>query len=278
MSSRLLVLAAALLFSTGGAVIKAISLTSWQVASLRSLVAAIILLLILPESRRGWTVRTLMAAVAYAATLVTFAVATKLTTSANAIFLQSTAPIYLIVISPLFLHEKLRRSDLLQGAIVAAGMALFFLDPAAASHTAPEPGRGNLYAAASGLSWAITVAALRGAAKSGSGSLAAVASGNLIACFAALPAAWPFQAPTQLDWALLLYLGAVQIGLAYWCLARGIREVPAFTAAMLLLLEPAINPIWTWLLHSETPSLYAIVGGAIILGATLLGQSGNKGR
>jgi DME family drug/metabolite transporter len=269
MSARLYLLAAALLFSTGGAAIKATTLSSWQVASLRSLLAGVVLLLLLPESRRGWSWRVGMAGVAYAVTLVSFAVATKLTTGANAIYLQSTGPLYLLVIGPVFLHEKLRRTDLWLGAAVAVGMSFFYLDPAGATATAPDPVRGNWYGALSGLGWGVTVACLRVAARDGGSSLAAVAVGNLLAFASALPMAWPLAMPGTVDWLALGYLGMIQIGLAYWCLTRGLRQVPAFAASALLLLEPALNPVWTWLLHGEAPSGYALAGGGIILLATL---------
>lgn len=269
MSARLYLLAAALLFSTGGAAIKATTLSSWEVASLRSLLAGIVLVALLPESRKGWNWRVGMAGVAYAVTLVSFAVATKLTTGANAIYLQSTGPLYLLVIGPVFLRERLRRTDLWLGAAVAVGMLFFYLDPAGATATAPEPVRGNWYGAISGLGWAVTVACLRVAARDGGSALAAVAVGNFLAFAAALPMAWPLAMPGTVDWVALGYLGLIQIGLAYWCLTRGLRHVPAFAASALLLLEPALNPVWTWLLHGEAPSTFALAGGGIILSATL---------
>ena len=108
-SSRYGVLAAALLFSTGGAAIKACSLTGWQVAGFRSGVAAVALWLLVPGARRQWNWRTLLAGIFYAATLILFVTANKLTTSANAIFLQSTAPLYLLLLGPLVLREPVRR-------------------------------------------------------------------------------------------------------------------------------------------------------------------------
>jgi drug/metabolite transporter (DMT)-like permease len=178
--------------------------------------------------------------------------------------------LYLLVIGPVFLRERLRRTDLWLGVAVAVGMLFFYLDPAGATATAPDPVRGNWYGAVSGVGWGVTVACLRVAAREGGGSsLAPVAVGNLLAFVAALPMAWPLETPGPVDWAALGYLGVVQIGLAYWCLTRGLRQVPAFAASALLLVEPALNPVWTWLLHGEAPSGYAVAGGGIILAATL---------
>ncbi|MGH7585251.1 MAG: DMT family transporter, partial [Gemmatimonadales bacterium] len=98
--SRLELLGAAAIFSTGGAAIKATTLTSWQVASFRSGIAAIAVLALVAASRRGWSWRTLVVGTTYAVTLTLFVVANKLTTSANAIFLQATAPLYLLLLGP----------------------------------------------------------------------------------------------------------------------------------------------------------------------------------
>lgn len=270
MKYRLLVLAAALLFSTGGAAIKATTLTSWQVASLRSFIAAVTLLILLPEARRMNDRRVWLASTAYAATLVLFVLANKLTTAANAIFLQATAPFYLLAIGPLVLQEPNRRRDYVLGGVMAVGMALFFLDASGATALAPNPGLGNLLAGATGLTWALTVTALRGLSKEGgSGGLPVVAAGNLVACGVALPLALPVTAIGAADLGVLLYLGIFQIGLAYFCMTRGVQHVPAFEAAVLILLEPAMNPVWTYLLHGERPGPLAVTGGVVIMGATL---------
>ena len=108
-AARLKLVGAALLFSTGGAAIKATTLTGWQVASFRSGIAALAVLLLAPEARRGWSWRAVLVGVAYAATLVLFVTANKLTTSANTIFLQATAPLYMVVLSPWLLGERVRR-------------------------------------------------------------------------------------------------------------------------------------------------------------------------
>jgi drug/metabolite transporter, DME family len=269
---RLQILGAALLFSTGGAAIKATTLDSWQVASFRSGVAALVLLLLLPAARRGWTWKTAAVGVFYAATLVSFVTANKLTTSASAIFLQSTAPLYVLLLSPILLRERITGRDLAFIAAVGLGMALFFVDPEVPMATAPDPVRGNIVAAASGLFWAATVMGLRwvGSGSGGGAALATVTLGNLIAFFACLPFALPVVAASQTDWFVIGYLGAVQIGLAYLLISIAIPHVPALEAATLLLAEPALNPVWAWLLHDERPGAWAIAGGVLILSATLV--------
>jgi len=269
--NRLLVFAAAFLFSTGGAAIKAASFTGWQVASFRSGVAAAALFLLLPESRRGWSWRIVPVAVAYAATLITFVLANRLTTAADAIFLQSTAPLYLLLLGPLLLHEPIQRADVWYMVAVASGMTLFFLGAEAPLATAPDPARGNVVALVSGVLYALMLTGFRWLGKHGDGNkgIPTVALGNLIACLAALPLAWPVKAASAGSVAVILYLGVVQIAIAYTCLTRAMRHVPALESATLLMLEPAMSPVWTWLVHGERPGLWSVAGGAVILSATL---------
>ncbi len=270
-ANRLLLLAAAVLFSTGGAAIKATALTSWQVASFRSGVAALALLALLPESRRGWHPRVAPVGLAYAGTLVLFVLATKLTTAANAIFLQDTAPLYLLLLGPWLLHEPIRRSDLAFIAAVALGMAFFFAGRETAVATAPDPVRGNVMAALSGIAWALTLGGLRWLGKhtaTSESSMITVVAGNVLACLVSLPMALPVLHAGLRDWLVIGYLGVFQIGLAYVCVTRAIRHVPAFEASAVLLAEPALNPIWAWLIHGESPSRWALAGGALILSAT----------
>src|SRR4029079_4795278 len=141
---------AAALFSTGGAAIKAAEVTGWQTASLRSGIAAVAILLLTPAARRGWSPGTVVVGLTYAACLTLFVLATRLTTSANTIFLQSTAPLYLLILSPWLLKEPIRRQDLGFMAAVALGLILFFVSVDGPQATAPDPVRGNLLATVSG--------------------------------------------------------------------------------------------------------------------------------
>jgi drug/metabolite transporter (DMT)-like permease len=228
--------------------------------------------LLLPEARRIWRPRVFLVGTTYAATLVLFVLATKLTTSAQAIFLQSTAPLYLLLLAPWLLRERLRRNDLLMVAAVAAGAILLLFGAQHTVATAPDPFRGNWLGALSGVTWALTMTGFRWLAKHGGASespAAVVVAGNIIAFAACLPMALPVTHATSTDLGVLLYLGVVQIGLAYMALTRSIPHVPAVEAATLLLLEPVLNPLWTWLLHGERLSATTLAGGAIILCATL---------
>lgn len=268
--SRLAVITAAVLFSTGGAAVKLASLSGWQIASLRSGIAALFVLAVIPETRRGWRWRIVPVAACYAATLVSFVLANRLTTAANTIFLQSAAPLYVMLLGPLLLQEPLRRRDIAFVAVVVSGIALLFAGSPHAGPTAPDPWRGNLIAIFSGVAYAFMLVGLRWLARKHEASaIATVGLGNLLACLAALPMALPLPRVSTADAALLLYLGTIQIGVAYLCLARGIRHVPAVEATALLMAEPALNPLWAWLVHGETPGPWALAGGALIVGVSV---------
>jgi drug/metabolite transporter, DME family len=238
------------------------------VAGFRSLVAAIAILILIPSARRNWTWRASAVGLSYALTLVLFVAANKLTTSANAIFLQSTAPIYLLVLGPLVLKERVRRADVLLMAVVLCGLACFFIGREPARLTAPQPALGNVIALLSGFTYAFTITGLRwiasrpGARES---AMATVALGNVLAFLICIPAALPVHTIPTMDVAEILYLGIFQIGLAYFLLGAGVRHIPAVEAGTLLLAEPAFNPVWTWLFHGERPGPLALCGGALIL-------------
>ncbi|UCF66411.1 MAG: DMT family transporter [Acidobacteriota bacterium] len=278
-SARLTILAAAALFSTGGAAIKACQLNAWQVASFRSGVAAVFLVLAW-RGVTGWRERRVwLVGLAYAATMVLYVVANKLTTAANSIFLQSTAPLYVMLIGPWLIGETIRRRDLLLSLLLAIGLATFFVGVEPPLATAPDPRLGNLVGAASGLTWALTLIGLRWLGRQPGGEAhggGAVIVGNLLACLICLSAALPVVSTRPLDAALIGYLGVGQIGLAYVLLTRGLGRVPAIEASLLLLLEPVLNPLWSWIVHHEQPGGWSLAGGALILTATLAHVAGSS--
>jgi len=243
-------------------------MTSWQIGGFRSGIAAVTLFLAFPRARHAFSWRTGLIGVAYAATLVLFVIANKLTTSANAIFLQSTAPLYLLLLGPLVLHEPIRRLQVVAVLAVACGAMLLLFGSEQIVRTAPDPTRGNIVAAVSGATWAFTITGLRWLGRRApqtETTLAAVILGNLLAFIVCLPLALPVAQASARDIAVLLYLGVFQVGLAYVALTRSIRHVPGLEASVLLLIEPVFNPIWSWLIHGERPSNLALLGGVVIL-------------
>jgi drug/metabolite transporter (DMT)-like permease len=273
--ARLQIVAAAVLFSTGGAAIKSTSFDGLSgglaTACMRSGVAAIAIALFLPRSRRNWSWRTLLVGATFAVTLILFVAANKLTTSANTIFLQSSAPLWIALSAPFLLHERVNRLDVIYMAVLGAGLALFFVDAPDPVKTAPQPLLGNVLAVISGIGWAGTVMGLRwlGKREGTDSAAAATVAGNLIAFVVCLPwAIGPASDAVGEDWLLILYLGIVQIGLAYVFITKAVPYLRALEVSLLLYVEPVLNPIWSWLILGETVGALSIAGGLIILGAT----------
>jgi drug/metabolite transporter, DME family len=266
--SRLELVAAAVLFSTAGAAIKACALTSAQVASFRAGVAALAVVVLIRSARRGVSGRAAGVGVAYAVTVVLFVLANRLTTAASTIFLQATSPLYIVLLQRWLLRERARRRDLAALVALAAGLALVLLDTPSSAPTAPDPRRGNVLAAVSAFTCAFMMIGLRWLSRSrpdaGAGA-AAVVLGNVFAFASVLPWAVPVHGARPLDWALLGYLGVFQIGVAYKLLLSALRHVPALEASLLLFVEPVLSPVWAWLFHDERPGPWTLAGGALIL-------------
>ena len=265
-------MAAAVLFSTGGVAVKSIAFSGWQVAALRSGIAAGALALFVPSTRRRWDLKIVAVSVTFALTMILFILANKNTTAANAIFLQAAAPLYLLILAPLLLKEPVRRADLVAMAAIAVGLVLVMSGTDAPTRISPHPKLGNLMAVLSGVALAFTTIGLRwlGAMEDGEARKDGVlVCGNIMSFLICIPFALPMVGAGAVDWALITYLGVVQIGVAYFLVMRGLRGVPAVEASLLMMVEPALNPIWVWLIHGEAPGPLALLGGAVILAASV---------
>ncbi len=230
----LLVLGAALLWSTGGVGIKAVAEGPLKVAFYRSAFAALALLLFFRPRLPRFTPGFLVALASYAACLTSFVVATKWTTAANAIYAAAVA-------------------------VALAGIGLFF-----AGRFGPGS-PGDLVALASGVFFAALVLSLR--KERNSGAVAAVTYGNVLTAATLLPFVGADLSLSGRSGAILLGLGVFQLAGAYALFVKGIRHVAATQAAILGMVEPVANPIWVFLLMGERPAALSLFGGAIVLGA-----------
>jgi drug/metabolite transporter (DMT)-like permease len=251
---------AALCWSIGGLLIKWIDWPPLAVAGGRGLIAAGFLLLLHRELRFNWSPVQLGAALAYAACTFSFVAATKLTTAANAILLQYTAPVWVALLGASLLGERATRADWLAIGVTFLGMALFFADSVQLSGLL-----GNGIAVFSGISFAVMALLMR-KQKDGS-AVESIVLGNLIAGAIGLP--FILQAPS-LDtggWMALAALGVVQLGVSYALYARAIKHVTALEAVLIPVVEPILNPVWVMLFIGEKPGPLALCGGALVLAA-----------
>lgn len=240
--------------------IKAVPWSPLAVAGGRGLIAALFLIATSRGLRFHFSRDQVLAALAYAACTITFCTATKLTTAANAILLQYTAPVWVALFGAWVLGERATRSDWITIGVVLSGMTLFFAGGLELANIL-----GNSLAVMSGIFFAAMTIALR-KQKDGS-AIESIILGNLIAFLVGLP--WILEAPA-LDtngWTALLLLGTVQLGVSYWLYARAIKHVTALEAVLIPVIEPILNPVWVLIAMGEKPSLLALVGGVIVLSA-----------
>jgi drug/metabolite transporter (DMT)-like permease len=245
----------------GGILIKSIEWTPIAIGGSRSLIAVIVIGLVMPGLFRKISWSTLPGAVAYAGTVILFVVATKLTSAANAIFLQYTAPVYIAIISPWILHERTKAADWLLIFIAICGVALFFLDQLSLQGI-----WGVIAALASGMSFAwLTVLMRRERSESPETILLL---GNLLTLLFALP--WMFPvANIERNGIWILILGVLQLAIPYLLYSRAIKHIRALDAAIISIIEPILNPIWVMLIRGEHASFWSIIGGAIVLTTSL---------
>jgi drug/metabolite transporter (DMT)-like permease len=252
----------AVFWSFGGILIKWVQWHPMAISGMRSAIAALTIWIVFRDLHFNWSRPQIGGALAFAGTVTLFVVATKMTTAANAILLQYTAPVYVAIFSPWFLGEPSRRQDVISIAIILGGMALFFLDK-----LTPAGIWGNVAALASGACFGWLTLFLR-AQKSGSG-IESIFLGNLLAAVAGIPFMFGSM-PDARSWAGLLLLGTVQMGIPYVLFSIAVRHVPAVTAILIPMIEPVLNPAWVLLFLGETPGPMAILGGSIILGVVVL--------
>ncbi|QGY39896.1 EamA family transporter [Pseudodesulfovibrio cashew] len=253
----------ALIWSSGGLAIKLAELNPMAITGLRSGLAALTLLVLFRKrlSFRFSPVR-LGAALGYAGLLITNVVATKLTTSANAILLAYTAPVYVALLAPWLLREKTRHGDWLFIAVTIGGMALFFLDK-----LTPTGLWGNLIAIGTGLSYAVFTLCMR--AQKDASPVESVILGHALTFLCGLPFLL-HATPDPAGWLGIAYLGIIQQGVSLAFYVWAIKRLGALEAILIMMLEPIFNPVWVALGYGELPGIWAIAGGTIVIGAVTL--------
>ncbi|HEY9403800.1 MAG TPA: DMT family transporter [Pyrinomonadaceae bacterium] len=256
------VVIAVLLWSTGGLFIKWSTLSDAELSGARALFAAATVMLLTRREGFRLNLVTAIAAVFYAALLYLFVRATMQTTAANAIFLQYTAPVYILLAEPFFFKEKYRAADFVVVAFCIAGMSLFFV-----GQLRPQDVEGNLTALASGFCFAVFFLLLRHPRAREVNRASSVIYGNLLLALVMLPAmVGGAEHFTATNLVITAYLGIIQLGVAYTLLTLGVaRGVKSLDASVIGYIEPVLNPVWVFLFLGERPAKWALVGGVIII-------------
>lgn len=252
----ILIFLTALLWSSGGFLIKSVDLNPISIAGYRSLISAVFLSLFLRDITRKNLRHVIAGALFYAATVILFVVSNKLTTAANVILLQYSAPIWAALIGAWFLKEKVKLLDWVFILTMLSGIFLFFMDELTFN------GRwGNILALLSGVGFAGTVIFMR--RLKDSSPLLMITLGNIFAALFCLPFS---VSATRIGEHLpiLLILGVIQLGLPYILYGIAIKSVHAVEATLIASIEAILNPLWVFILLSEKPGFWSITGGIIV--------------
>ena len=257
------------MWSTGGMFIKILTLDAWVISFYRSLIAGITIMVVSAVKKNkvkySFDGTSLACMISYAGILILFVAATKITTAANAIFLQYAAPIYLVFLEPLFLKTKFDKKSLITVIICLCGMALFFFGRIDAGNML-----GNILAICSGLCFAFFSLFLKWKKKNQpEDAIGNVVMGNMLVAVICLPLVFMNLIISPSQFLILLFLGAIQIGISYMIYNEGLKYVSATQSMIIGMLEAVFNPVWVFLSVGERPSIFAIEGGAIILAAVL---------
>lgn len=255
--SLLLLVLTAILWSFGGLLIKLVDWNPMAIAGMRSAIAALMILALIRKLSFNFSFAQIAGTIAYAGTVIMFVWANKLTTAANAILLQYTAPIYVAILGAWLLKERVRPSDWATIAMVLGGMVLFFLDDLEAGSLL-----GNILAVLSGLSFAVTILCLR--SQKAATPLLTVFWGNVLTAVIGLPFMFSSM-PGASSWLGLLLLGIFQLGLSYIFYTIAIKKVTALEATLIPVIEPLLNPVFVLIGMGEIPGPWSLAGGAIVL-------------
>lgn len=260
----------AFLWSTSGFFIKYLTISAYQISFFRSLVAAITVFVISrfrkPVARLTFDKVSNLSAVFYAGILILFVLATKMTTAANAIFLQFTAPIYLVILEPIVMKTKFESKNVITIIITIGGMVLFFFGRLELGNI-----YGNLIAIGSGICFALfsLLTKYKKEKQNSENTLISVITGNALVGIITFFFVFPDFSLTLQQALILLYMGAIQIGTSYVIFNEGIKYVSATESMIIATLEAIFNPIWVFIGLGEKPSVFSIAGGLIIFGAIL---------
>ncbi|MCX6082787.1 MAG: DMT family transporter [Chloroflexi bacterium] len=257
--SVLMLILTATLWSTSGLWIKVISWSPLAILGARSLVAMFVLWAYLrkPNFRVTWL--QLLGSVCYVLTQLTFVWATKLTTAANAIFLQYASPIYVVILGYVFLKEKPHKADWVSMGLIFSGLFLFFGDKLSLDGFS-----GNVLAVLSGMTFSVVMLIMRSQRDNNPANIIFI--GNIIGFLVGLP--FIFKETINLpNLGIILYLGLFQIGLSFVLYSIAVKHVRVLESNLILTLEPILNPVWVFLVLGEKPGPLALVGSILVIGA-----------
>ena len=261
-TSYTILIIAALMWSLGGLFIKLVNLNPMAITGIRSLGAAVVLLIYIKKPKLYWNRYFFTGVLAYSMMVILYVISIRLTTAANAIFLEFTAPLYVVVFGYFLLNERINRFDIFAMVIIFLGMGLFFMDELSFYGF-----WGNILALLAGVCLALVTVLIR---KEKESAFEIVFFGNALTTIICLPFIIEgFSSTTQVDWFIIFGLGIFQLGIPYLLYTTALKYVSALDAILVGMLEPVFNPIWVYIFVGEAMGEWAFIGAALVIIGTL---------
>ena len=261
-TSYTILIIAALMWSLGGLFIKLVNLNPMAITGIRSLGAAVVLLIYIKKPKLYWNRYFFAGVLAYSMMVILYVISIRLTTAANAIFLEFTAPLYVVVFGYFLLNERINRFDIFAMVIIFLGMGLFFMDELSFYGF-----WGNILALLAGVCLALVTVLIR---KERESAFEIVFFGNALTTIICLPfVIQGFSSTTQVDWFIIFGLGIFQLGIPYLLYTTALKYVSALDAILVGMLEPVFNPIWVYIFVGEAMGEWAFIGAALVIIGTL---------
>ena len=261
-TSYTILIIAALMWSLGGLFIKLVDLNPMAITGIRSLGAAVVLLIYIKKPKLYWNRYFFSGVIAYSMMVILYVISIRLTTAANAIFLEFTAPIYVVAFCYFLLNERINRFDIFAMVIIFLGMGLFFMDELSFYGF-----WGNILALLAGVCLALVTVLIR---KEKESAFQIVFFGNVLTAIICFPFIIEgFNSTTQIDWFIIFGLGIFQLGIPYLLYTTALKYVSALDAILVGMLEPVFNPIWVYIFIGEAMGEWAFIGAALVIFGTL---------
>ena len=261
-TSYTILIIAALMWSLGGLFIKLVNLNPMAITGIRSLGAAVVLLIYIKKPKLYWNRYFFSGVLAYSMMVILYVISMRLTTAANAIFLEFTAPIYVVAFGYFLLNERINRFDIFAMVIIFLGMGLFFMDELSFYGF-----WGNILALLAGVCLALVTVLIR---KERESAFEIVFFGNVLTAIICFPfIIQGFSNTTQVDWFIIFGLGIFQLGIPYLLYTTALKYVSALDAILVGMLEPVFNPIWVYIFVGEAIGEWAFIGAALVIIGTL---------
>ena len=257
-SANMILIIAALMWSIGGLFIKLVDLSPIAITATRSIAAALVFLIYLKKPRWHWNRYFITGVLSYAAMMLLYVFSIRLTTAANAIFLEFTAPIYVVVLGYFILNERITIFDILSMIVIFFGMTLFFIDELSFYGF-----WGNIMAAMAGVCLGIVTVIIR---KEKESAFQIVLMGNIVTAIVCIPFMFTgIQETVPTDWLIIFTLGIIQLGIPYILYTKALRHVQALDAILVSMIEPILNPFWVYIFIGEKMGEWALLGGFLVL-------------